>query len=301
MDIEAHISLIRKMEKYHVSIIMDEEFKLMNHNSEKGCDIILKYHCAGFWSIFNKLMNYIKYYKNIHSIKYDVIPDVLHFYGNNEIFSNVFEEYIDDSVIATHTVIANRYITYEATGYWAGLLHLKESNWRQEYHQLWKKYIILKQSVNTEFQKIKEEIIRQCENKKIISILVRHNSLAHEQPNEKMPEFNQYDMVIQELLEKYNNNVVIILATDVIEAEQYFKNVYNHIQIIHPFSFKAHLNSGEEAHVNSRFEGDQKMAELAVITVMLLSLGDHFIFPNSNMATAALYINPLMKSHFLVG
>jgi hypothetical protein len=41
------------------------------------------------------------------------------------------------------------------------------------------------------------------------------------------------------------------------------------------------------------------MAKVAVATVLALAKGDHFIFPNSNMATAVLYINPHIKAHFL--
>jgi len=49
------------------------------------------------------------------------------------------------------------------------------------------------------------------------------------------------------------------------------------------------------------YSGDSENAKTAVETVLVLAKGEHFIFPTSNMATAALYINPNMIPHFLIG
>ena len=129
--------------------------------------------------------------------------------------------------------------------------------------------------------------------------MIRHNALAHEQINKRMPSFQQYDTVLQELLNKYNNDCRIILATDVYEAEYYFRSKYAHIEIVHPECKKSYNSVEEASRIPS--SSDENNSVIALYTVLMLAKGDHFLYPNSNMATAALYINPTMISHFLIG
>jgi len=269
-----------------------EEYDMMLENSEKPVHLILKYHHAGFWSIFNKVMNYLLYYKNIHKISYDVFSNVSQFYGLDEIFGYIFDEY--NNTISEELININmkNYITYEATGCFANFLH-EDNSWRKKYHDLWNKYIKIKSEVLDKVPEIKTD-------KKIISILFRHHALAHEQPNKCMPTYQQYENVINGLLELYNNQCIIILATDIYEAEHHFKSKYSHIEIVHPFSVKTSNNDFEAQQV-STYNGNKENSVIATTTILLLAKGDHFIFPNSNMATAALYINPNMQSHFLIG
>ena len=263
----------------------------MLENKDKNVHIILEYHGAGFWSIFNKIMNYLLYYKNISKISYNVVPNTNTIYGKDELFNKVFDTYITNTNIDI-TLHAKNYITYEATGWFAPNLHLGDQNWRSIYNTLWKKYI-----------HVKPEIISSLpvfsDNKQNISILIRHNALAHEQINKRMPSFQQYDTVLQELLNKYNNYCRIILATDLYEAEHYFKTKYSHIEIVHPHSVKSTNTTVEASQITDLVH--ENNTSIAVYTVLLLAKGDHFLFPNSNMATAALYINPTMIPHFLIG
>jgi len=271
-------------------LINKEEYQLLKENNENPVHLVLQYHHAGFWSIFNKLMNYLLYYKNICKISYDVRSNVSEFYGNDEIFSHIFEEY-NNGITHNLTINIKNYITYEATGCFANLLHLKESNWREKYNILWNKYIKIKDTMMI-------ENIRS--DKIIISVLIRHNALAHEQPNGRMPTFEQYNDKIQKLLNKYNNNVMILLATDVIEALEYFRTTYNNIELIHIPSIQT-SNNTFEAQLVPNYKGNKSNIEIALKTVILLSKGHHFIFANSNMSTAVLYINTKIEPHFIIG
>jgi hypothetical protein len=278
------------------SVKNEGEYNLMLANKDKPVKIILKYSSAGFWSIFNKLMNYLIYYNNIKSIKYDVsyTSNVNNlFYGRENFFGRVFEPYDTNPSEELTIVVANSYITYEATGCYANWLHVSEDRWREKYNSIFKKYINIRPEIsNLDFYNVPKD-------KKKISLLIRHPALSHEQINGRMPLFSQYDTVIQLLLNKYNNECVFILATDLIEAEQYFKEKYSNYTIIHPFSVKTSKNTNEAQSVP--YNGNEDLAKIAVQTVLLLAMGDDFIFPNSNMATAALYINPSMTAHYLIG
>lgn len=278
------------------SVKNEGEYNLMLANKDKPVKIILKHSSAGFWSIFNKLMNYLIYYNNIKSIEFDVsYPSHTRnlFYGRDNFFRRVFESYDTKSSEELTTVVANGYITYEATGCYANWLHVSEDRWREKYNTVFKKYINIRPEIcNLDSYNVPKD-------KKKVSLLIRHPALSHEQINGRMPLFSQYDTIIESLLTKYNNDCVFILATDLIEAEQYFKEKYSKYTIIHPFSVKTSKNTNEAQGIP--YNGDEDLTKIAVQTVLLLAMGDDFIFPNSNMATAALYINPSMTAHYLIG
>jgi len=279
------------------SVKNTNEYEYMLIHKDEPVSICLQYNGAGFWSIFNKLMNYLLYYKNIQKIEFNVTypsNQQITFYGKENFFNGIFEPYTTPTNNTLLPIQAINYITYEATGCYANWLHVSDIPWRKTYNELFTKYI-----------KIKPNIIEDLDakylipkEKKIISILIRHPALAHEQINGRMPSFSQYDNVLKSLLEKYNHNCSIILATDLIEAEEYFKSKYSNYEIIHPFSLKTSIHSSEAQSV---YNGDINLAKIAVQTVLLLSKADDFIFPNSNMATAVLYINPSLTPHFLIG
>jgi len=278
------------------SIRNEEEYNLMMLNKDKPVKIILKYSNAGFWSIFNKLMNYLIYYNNVQLVEFDVsYPSdtrVL-FYGKDNFFERLFEAYDNKSSCELITVIANNYLTYEATGCYANWLHVSEELWREKYNAVFKKYINIRPEIsNLDYYNLPK-------NKKKISLLIRHPALSHEQINNRMPTFSQYDLIIESLLSKYNNECIFILATDLIEAREYFEKKYSEYSIIHPFSVKTSKNVNEARDII--YNGNEDLAKISVQTVLLLATGDHFIFPNSNMATAALYINPSMIAHYLIG
>jgi len=264
----------------------EPHYSRMLQNNTSPVRIILLHSHAGFWSIFNKLMNYLLYYKNIRAIEFNTSNTTSAFYGNKDFFSEIFETY---DIGGGTPLEASGYLTYEATGCYANWLHLSSSKWRNTYNELFNKYI-----------KIRPEIISRLDkydlsSSKKISVLIRHPALSKEQPRGKMPSFQQYDEILETLL---TQDSVIILATDVLEAYEHFLGKYKEYKIIHPFSLKTSIRQKEAQSV---FSGDSENSKIAVETVLLLAKGDHFIFPNSNMATAALYINPNIIPHFLIG
>lgn len=279
------------------SVNNHNEYSFMILNKDKPVHIILEYSNAGFWSIFNKLMNYLIYYKDIRKIDFNVVypPNTRYtFYGNDNYFSKIFEPYNIETSDELLKINAKNYITYEATGCYANWIHVSDNSWRKQYHNIFNKYIKIRPEILSELSTYDIPATR-----KKISLLIRHPALSHEQINSRMPTFNQYDSIIETLLQKYNNDCIFILATDLLEAEQHFKSKYSNYTIIHPFSVKTSTKSSEAQH--TLYTGSTDLAKIAVQTVLLLAMGDDFIFPNSNMATAALYINPNMTAHYLIG
>lgn len=249
-------------------------------------------------------MNNLQYYQKIQKISFDAKPVTPDYYGSDDIFSKVFDEYISDEYNFNESkkIIIDAYIDYKSTGYLGNALHLQEDqSWRNKLNFLWLKYIKFNRSFENEWNNMKENVYNIKENKKIISFHIRHPNLAGEQVNYKMPNFSQYDEVIHMLLTKYNKQCIFIFCTDLIEAYDYFYEKYNKYCIIHPNSKKTHNYEAESHNNTGMITNTDNNVKDVVLSVLMLSLGDHFIFSNSNMATAALYINPKMIPYFLIG
>lgn len=298
--------LLQKVIDYpHCPQFYDVAYTLWENVKYDICELVIKKHSAGFWSNFNKVINNLTYYNKIKKITYDVKATTPDFYGDGDIFGNVFEEYISNEYnnYDSKEIIIDAYIDFKSTGYLSNGLHLQDDqSWRINYNILWNKYIKLKPSIEIEWENMKNNVYNKAGNKKIISFLIRHPVLAGEQINYNMPEFSDYDEVINMLLNKYNNNCIFIFCTDLIEAFNYFNTKYEEYIIINPSSTKSH-NYENESSRNSHISviNSEENVKNAVLNVLMLSLGDHFIFPNSNMATAVLYINTNIIPHFLVG
>lgn len=262
----------------------------------KAFHLVLKYHGAGFWSIFNKLMNHIHAYQPIYKITWDVYSP-WNTYGQGEMMSKVFEPY-EDSDYADYDIqeiICDGYITEELTGKEAANLYVPPYFWRREYNDYWMKYIKLRPEVLAKCMQFKL-ILDSMEKRRVISLLVRHPALSFEQPNGRMPTFAQYDEVIEQL--KFHPDEDILLCmTDLQEAFDYFSEKYGDA-IVFPPTDRSSQTQGEAF---TRKQGDESSTMNALCIALNLSFGHHLIHHTSNIATAALYINPEIQSHFLIG
>lgn len=270
----------------------------------KAYHLILKYHGAGFWSIFNKLMNYLQHYEPIYKITWDVVSP-FHTYGFGEVMGRVFEPYENPEYAncEIEDILCDGYINEILTGKQAANLYTQESRaehnipdtWRSDLHSLWSQYIHIKGPILERFQQFRE-FIESMEKQTIITLLVRHPALGYEQPNGKMPEFEQYDEVISKISPTLENTLIICM-TDLQEAYEYLSEKYGDV-IFFPQTDRASWKTGEAF---TSKQGDESSAMNALLIAMNLSIGHHLVHHTSNIATAALYMNPTMESHFVVG
>jgi hypothetical protein len=275
-----------------------------NLDRMKAYHLILKYHGAGFWSIFNKLMNYLQHYDPIYKITWDVVSP-FHTYGLGEVMGRIFEPY-ENPAYANYEiedVICDGYINEILTGKQAAHLYTEQSRdennipetWRTDLNALWTQHIHIKEPVLARFTQFKE-FVESMEKQTIICMLVRHPTLSYEQPNGKMPEFEQYDEVISKISPSLENTLIICM-TDLQEAYDYFSEKYGDV-ILFPPTDRASRKSGEAF---TSKQGDESSAMNALFVALNLSVGQHLIHHTSNIATAVLYINPAIESHFVVG
>lgn len=271
----------------------------------KAYILVLKYHGAGFWSIFNKLMNFLQFYTPVYKIVWDVICPHNH-YGIGEVMSKMFESFVDDTYkdYELETIDCNMYLNNDLTGQQAMMLYSEETcikaniplDWREKLNAMYTKYIQLKPHAQQEMDR-QREIIKGYNKKTIITMLIRHPALSREQPNGKLPEFTQYEEVIRSISPTLEDTLIVCLS-DHSDAYDYFNSRYDSNTIYFPKVERA-STTGDEICC-SRERSDEAPLE-ALRTVYVLSMGDHFIHHTSNMATAAMYINPSMKQYFVIG
>jgi len=276
------------------------------NNNLKAYHLILKNHTGGgFFSVFNKIINNLQFYFPIYKITWDVV-DERNYYGNGEMFNKIFEVYIDDQYKEYNItdIFCIDYYDDRICGPNANYMYREDMykyrniwpNWRELYNKIWSKYIIIKPEILEIFNKFKESMIK-IKKKQIITFLVRHPVLNNEQLHKKLPSFQQYDDEINNLTNNDLNNTLLICCTDSEEAYNYFSKTYKN-NIIFPPSYRA-KNTENEAHRNYH-DLDDKLYQ-AILCTLYLTIGDFFIHPNSNMAIAAMYINPNLKNIFLIG
>lgn len=249
-------------------------------------------------------MNYLQHYEPVYKITWDVVSP-FHTYGFGEVMGRVFEPYENPEYASCEIqdVICDGYIDETLTGKQAANLyteaarneHCISHHWREELNCFWTQYIQIQRPILERFHQF-TEFVESMEKQTIICLLVRHPALGYEQPNGKMPDFEQYDEVISKISPNLDNTLIICM-TDLQEAYDYLSEKYGDI-IFFPRTARSSWKSGEAF---TSIQGDDSSAMNALFVAMNLSIGTHLIHHTSNIATAALYMNPQMKSHFVVG
>jgi hypothetical protein len=278
-------------------------------SNKKAYHLVLVYsYGAGFFSLFNKLFGYIEKYSPIAAVSFQVY-NPFKAYGEGEIFSKVFAPYVNPAYLDHEIEVIEcfRYCDEKLTGRTASRLYTEESclqnnisrNWRQELHAVWKTYYqIHNKSILQKFYRFVEQMNEyRLQGKRIVTFLLRHPALAVEQENNKLPSVEMYDEAILKQAKGDLSSVVLVCLTDSQEAYHHFSETYKNTQIVFP---EVERRWAHETDSTYNPGGDEKI-EMAMLSVLYLSVGDHFIHPVSNMATAVLLINPYISNTYLIG
>lgn len=278
-------------------------------SSKKAYHLILTYsYGAGFFSVFNKLFGYLQRFQPVYAVSWYVM-NPSNAYGEGEIFSKVFTPYVNLEYkdYEIQPVVCTKYIDGTLTGREACRLYTREGcekyniplDWRKQMNNLFLKYYLIhNQSILTKYQEFLQRIyMYKQEQKKIITFLLRHPALNVEQENNVLPSYEMYDHEILKVSGGDLSKSVLVCLTDSQEAFEYFTEKYKNYTILFPDVERVRANEIDSTY---RPGGDEKI-EIAMLSVLYLTAGDHFIHPVSNMATAVLIINPNIEHSYLVG
>lgn len=249
------------------------------------------HHEGGFFSNFNKVITHLTHSADVSKVTWNLRgqPFGAFAYNCNEVFSNLFECY-DEGKDIKSKIIISRFEQLQYTGKNAHNLYIGNTNWRNKLFNTYSKYIkptkLLQDSINV--------IDSSFDNKNTIKIgiLKRNQLLKCEQSNNIMPSVERYmDNIL-----RISGDKTCVLSVDNMTDLATFKTNKN-FKVVYSANIKRTTRDTDmEPHF---LPGTIQDALYYFMDVYMLSKCDYLIHPVSNMATAALYLNPNLKSIYL--
>lgn len=240
-------------------------------------------HFAGLWSMINKVVTCAERYANVHvAWQGGHLYDPTGAQGNfwDYLFENNGPRLPDAEPVTDYP---DMWLTYKNP---AKLYVQEDQSWRHTCNAIWRGF-----GIRREFERDAALLMRSWP---YVSAMIRSGWHGGEQPSGKLQTWEQYGEAIDAALAEYKGAGLYIAASDwesVLWARERYPGV-----VIHP-NVKRAATRADEYHLSnpSTFEdAGHCMAE-----VLALSQAVALIHPVSNMATAALYINPTVKSIYL--
>ena len=253
--------------------------------------ITFNQHEGGFFSNFNKVITHLAHSEEVTKITWNLRgqPFGAFAYNCSEVFSMLFEVYDENKPI---TSIANieefKYLEY--TGKNAHNLYLGDKTWRTNLFDVYKKYIKPTKLLQYSIDIVDKSFARNNNIK--VGILKRNQLLKCEQANNAMPDIERYINNISQI----DGDKTCVLSVDNITDLTQFRTKEK-LKFIYSTDIKrTNKDTDMEPHFTP---GTIQDALYYFIDVYMLSKCDYLIHPVSNMATAALYLNPELKSIYL--
>lgn len=161
------------------------------------------------------------------------------------------------------------------------------SEWRQRYHDCWTKLRVQPEIILAANQ----FVMRHWANRDVVSVLVRATTHCSEQIGNRTQSLEEYAQAFERIRKPDSMLHVMACDNDTIE---WFRNRYD----ISCYPYANRTESREKDYHLHRAQTVQD-AITTLTEVLILSRSRALIHPISNMATAALYINPEMESIYL--
>lgn len=252
--------------------------------------LIVKQHEGGFFSNFNKIVTFlsectdeiVKISWNLQGQPYGAFA-----YDCGEVFGKVFNNFTTAKSIDK----VNELVTYSNFTYTGKNVHdvytSNDLSWRHSFNSC-----LCYFNLTNIASDLLNQLTKQMQNKKIISVLKRNELLKCEQINNRLPTLDTYFKQIDCL---YDNSTYLYLSVDNVNdlnafISRYGKCIYN------PKMRRSNFNTDTEPHFTP---GTYLDAIYTYMEVVALSRGSHFIHPISNMATSVLYHNPYITSIYI--
>ena len=261
----------------------------------KNTKLIIKAHLGGFFSNFNKLINYLTDHPDIVEIEYDVrstgIGQQLPFIKEGEeIFGKLFEPYSENKTI-NNTIVGQYYENYNITATNAYQNYNDNRFKLQPYHNSFIKYIKIKPHLQERLNKMINDLQSDCDQ--VIGIFVRSNALSVEQPSGKLPTRDDYINAIKNI-DTTSKRTKYFLRIDNDDDLTFYQNQFK------PY-YNTNISRSKDNTRNSlHISHDQYLTledlENTYLEVALLSYCNILVHCVSNMATASLYMNMNQKS-----
>lgn len=256
--------------------------------------MILRNRGAGFFSNFNCVLNNLRHRLGADGIEAAVVEwradrDHEEFpYGtaaDGNLWLRFFEPLPFDR-FPRQTVDYATYATPHITWRSAYTTHKADRRWRANYHDLFRRYIRVRPEIERRVSAFAHERMtgRYC-----VGVHYRHPAHAVETPY-PVPPLEAFAARASALLPRDGPRAVF-LATDVEEAVHLFRERFGNLLVVQPDLRRAQTARDEQLHHDNSCP-DPELGVEVLSDCLLLSRCEVMVYTNSNLATAAAYINP---------
>lgn len=235
---------------------------------------IVKGHHAGLFSLINKVMTCMRLYERVHV---DFTSGVL--YGEDGV--NLWDELFawNDPAEDGADIITD-YPDHAMTGPGAGALYLSGDAWRSECHELWKR------------MRCRFPGFRLDPSVDRVACLIRNTQHFAEQPDDRQQTLDDYAAAFESV--RRPDSMLHVVCRDE-ESLRWMGERFN-------IQFGTHIErtgrrDDPEIHLNRPQSVNDAVDCIYEVTIM--SRCRALIHPVSNIATAALYMNPKLESIYL--
>jgi hypothetical protein len=260
---------------------------------------VIKPHHAGLFSMINKVITCAELYPSWHV---DWRGGTLYSEPGQDLWAALFEHngpQVDASSpeVDTITEYPNQRYTYKdaALLYGPGIL-----SQRMALNKIWRSFEVQPGLVARAFNYASDHFIANHAPHKVIGALVRADTHAGEQTSDKSQALQDYATAITDWVGRqsfYGKKPALYLVAGDLETVAWFKEHLVGIDVLcHPATKRLATRATDRHLTEKQTLAD---AEQVMIEVMLLSLCSAMVHPISNMATAALYMNPILQSIYL--
>lgn len=242
---------------------------------------IVKPHNSGLWSLVNKVITCLDIYEQVHVdwssgciygdcwnvLFYPTEPpsgehDVLTFYPNLKI---------------TDVHVAQLYVS-------------RDQSWRTHYNSLWNR-LKVQPAITAEVDRFCAEEHLFGENERLVSVMIRDHLHANEQVRGESQTLEEYAAAMSAYHDGKTKFFLMCRDWESIHklSERFPCVIYKET--------RRGDNRSQQMHFLQAQNADD--AKHCLTEILIASKAQRFIHPASNMATAVLYINPSIKSHFI--
>lgn len=268
------------------AMVADQSFFARKDSDRRGC-IVKAHDGGGLFSLLNKVVSAARLYNG--DVHVDWSERCL--YGTPG--QNAFNELFAPTQPPTGPFeIVQHYPEYSLTFRFAGALYGDNiaSGWREQCNAIWQRF-----EVKPEIQKAADDFVKKIKGG-FIGVMVRANVHGAEQPTKRNQELGEYGAEIIDALQGDEKIFVMTSDKETLAWFQAQSQFGNHV-IFFPETKRVETRDSTELHTSGGCDIDD--AKLCLTEILVMAQARAMIHPVSNMATAALYINPALQSIYI--
>ena len=257
----------------------------MRHPVHKAC-VVLPHHGGGVFSLFNKVITCMELYSRVR-VDYSAAGTLYKQAAEKNLWDTICHPLPDPPLSAEACDVVRRYPHFRYTGRSAGRLYGRDQSWRARLHRLFQRI-----KVRREVIELSRSIFPQQLHRSITILHRSETTLAIEQLNGMLPSIDEMCRAAGAV----STQRPIFVCADSHEGTEEFRRRLGPRMMVWDAVDRA-AAAGEAPHFKETFGSDHVRRMFAL--VMAISRTAHLVHPTSNIATAALYMNPRLAHTFV--